>query len=114
MGLDIPDIYCIIYLGRPCTLLDYGQESGPAGHNGQKSKAVLVLPELEPPVPWDPDQAPLVEDQALVQRYLHVVSDPGVLEPGGTPYRYVVLDGYLDGEIGGYHRQYCEDTDAAD
>ena len=31
MGVDIPDIRCIIHVDRPRTLLDYAQESGRAG-----------------------------------------------------------------------------------
>jgi hypothetical protein len=107
MGIDIPDIRCILHLGRPRTLLDYGQESGRAGRDGQASEAMIILPEPEPPLPWDPEKAPPVADQALVQRYLHVESDSD-----GMPCRRVVLDGYLDQEAEGYCRQYCGDEDA--
>ncbi|KAL4777905.1 P-loop containing nucleoside triphosphate hydrolase protein [Aspergillus varians] len=44
IGLDIPDIWCIMHMGRPRTLLDYGQESGRAGQDGLASKAVIIQP----------------------------------------------------------------------
>jgi superfamily II DNA helicase RecQ len=40
MGINIPDIRSIIHLGWARTLLDYGQESGRAGRNGE-GKEVL-------------------------------------------------------------------------
>jgi superfamily II DNA helicase RecQ len=42
MGIDIPDIRCVIHLGRLRTLLDYGQESGRAGQDGLASEAVII------------------------------------------------------------------------
>jgi superfamily II DNA helicase RecQ len=42
MGIDIPDIWCVIHLGRPRMLLDYSQESGRAGRDGLASEAVII------------------------------------------------------------------------
>ena len=42
MGINIPDIHSIIYLGQPQTILDYTQESRYAGRDRQLSKAVII------------------------------------------------------------------------
>ncbi|CEN60853.1 hypothetical protein ASPCAL07525 [Aspergillus calidoustus] len=42
MGVDIPDIHVIIYIGVPRTLLDYAQESGQARQDRQASEAIII------------------------------------------------------------------------
>jgi superfamily II DNA helicase RecQ len=76
MGIDIPDIRCVIYLGRPRTLLDYGQESGRAGRDGLASEAVIIHPQG-----WD-DLDPWIDqvsdgDFERVQAYMEVVEGVG-------------------------------------
>ena len=44
MGVDIPDIRCIIHIGQPRTMLDYAQESGRAGRDRLCSEAVIIQP----------------------------------------------------------------------
>jgi len=97
MGIDIPDIRSIIHLGRPRTLLDYAQESGRAGRDGQASEAIIIQPEgVDTVPPWMKDTP--VAEQQRVDTYM---SDGGC--------RRVVLDGYLDGVVDGYQRTHCRD-----
>ena len=103
MGVDIPDIRCIIHIGFPRSSLDYAQESGRAGRDHLPSEAIIIQPKGFDEVPaWfdqktDREQAGL----ALVRQYMF----------GDHPCRRVLLDGYLDGEIDGYTRQQCGDQD---
>jgi helicase-like protein len=97
MGVDIPDIRSIIHLGRPRTLLDYAQESGRAGRDGQASEAIIIQPEgMDAPPPWM-QETPSGEQQR-VDAYM---SDGRC--------RRVILDGYLDGVVDGYQRRHCGD-----
>jgi len=41
MGVNIPDISCIINWGLPLTLDDPVQQTGRAGRNGQPAEAIL-------------------------------------------------------------------------
>jgi superfamily II DNA helicase RecQ len=54
IGVDIPNIRSIIYIGLPRSLLDYAQESGRAGRDGLRSEAIIIQPHgfLRPK--WDP------------------------------------------------------------
>jgi superfamily II DNA helicase RecQ len=45
MGVDIPDIRCIIYVDWPRTILDYVQESGRAGRDRVRSEAIIIVQE---------------------------------------------------------------------
>lgn len=47
MGVDIPDIRCIIHTDWPWTMLDYAQESGRAGRDGLRSEAIIIRQERE-------------------------------------------------------------------
>ena len=87
MGVDIPDIRCIIHMDRPRTLLDYAQESGRAGRDGLRSEAVIIKEEREGP---SKDEEQTEEEQRLVGLYIEG-------EGGLERCRRVGLDGYLDG-----------------
>ncbi|KAH1834578.1 hypothetical protein KXV52_009093 [Aspergillus fumigatus] len=105
MGVDIPNIRSIIYIGTPRTLLDYAQESGWAGWDGQRSKVIIIQPAgWDAPAPWMEGVAP--EDQERVAGYIGVVEGVGC--------RWVVLDQYLDGVVDGYQQWYCQDADAGE
>ena len=91
MGVDIPDIRYIIYIGIPQTLLDYAQESRHAEQDRQPSKAIIIQP-----------HRPVKRDEP-VQKYMDVV-------PGVGCRRYI-LDRYLDRPVNGYKRRYCRDED---
>jgi superfamily II DNA helicase RecQ len=102
MGINIPDIWCVIHLGRPQILLDYSQESGRAGQDGLASEAVIIhLQGWDNLNPWI-DQ---VSDGNFerVQAYMEVVEGVGC--------RRYVLDQYLDGMVNRYTRQQCQDVD---
>jgi superfamily II DNA helicase RecQ len=102
MGIDIPDIWCVIHLGRPRILLDYGQESGRAGQDSLASEAVII--HLQG---WD-DRDPWIDqvsdgDFKRVQAYMEVVEGVGCQQ--------YVLDQYLNGTVNVYTRQQCQDVD---
>ncbi|TKA22027.1 hypothetical protein B0A49_14051, partial [Cryomyces minteri] len=103
MGVDIPDIRCIIHIDRPRTLLDYAQESGRAGRDGKRSEAMAIEDDDEKPPP-DDDRTEearqfMEKERQLVQRYVRGENGIGTC-------RRVVLDGYLDGRD---DRVGCED-----
>jgi RecQ family ATP-dependent DNA helicase len=86
MGIDIPDIRCIIHIDWPFTVLDYAQESGRAGRDGLRSEAVMIVQEGEQRAAED-KQAEV--EQQLVRAYVEGKDETAVC-------RRVVLDGYLD------------------
>jgi superfamily II DNA helicase RecQ len=102
MGVDIPNIRVIFHIGAPRTLLDYAQESGRAGRDGQASEAIIIQPRgMEgggPDAREKGGEDNQVEEAQLVQRYI-----------AGGECRRVVLDEYLDGMVDGYQRQRCGD-----
>lgn len=86
MGVDIPDIRCIVHIDWPFTVLDYAQESGRAGRDGLRSEAVMIVQEGQQRAAEDKQGE---VEQQLVGAYVE--------GKGGTATcRRVVLDGYLD------------------
>jgi RecQ family ATP-dependent DNA helicase len=86
MGIDIPDIRCIIHIDWPFTVLDYAQESGRAGRDGLRSEAVMIVQEGEQRAAED-TQAEV--EQQLVRAYVEGKDETAIC-------RRVVLGGYLD------------------
>jgi len=86
MGVDIPDIRCIIHIDWPFTVLDYAQESGRAGRDGLRSEAVMIVQEGEQRAAED-KQAEV--EQQLVRAYVEGIDETATC-------RRVVLDRYLD------------------
>jgi superfamily II DNA or RNA helicase len=85
MGVDIPDIRCIVHIDWPFTVLDYAQESGRAGRDRLRSEAVIIVQEGEQRAAEDKQAE---AEQQLVRAYV------GIDETATC--RRVVLDGYLD------------------
>jgi superfamily II DNA or RNA helicase len=85
MGVDIPDIRCIVHIDWPFTVLDYAQESGRAGRDRLRSEAVMIVQEGEQRAAEDKQAE---AEQQLVRAYV------GIDETATC--RRVVLDGYLD------------------
>ena len=106
MGIDIPDIRCVIHVGRTRTLLDYAQESGRAGRDGQRSEAIMILDGSAQHWGDPPDEDSSEKARGLVQEYIDGPSE-------GVRCRRAVLDRYLDGEIDGYQRGQCEEREEA-
>lgn len=68
MGVDIPDIRCIVHMDRPRMLLNYAQESGRAGQNRRKSEVIVI--EDDDGKAWEDDSDQTEEEKGLVQRYI--------------------------------------------
>ncbi|KAI8930521.1 hypothetical protein NX059_012133 [Plenodomus lindquistii] len=96
MGVDIPDIRCIVHMDWPFSVLDYAQESGRAGRDGLRSEAVMVVQEGQQRAAEDKQGE---VEQQLIQAYVEGID-------GQAMCRRVVLDGYLDGR--GEERVGCE------
>ena len=99
MGVDIPDIRCIVHMDWPRTILDYAQESGRAGRDGFKSEAIIIGQKRDERQTNDKQTA---KERELVARYIEG-------ENGLIGCRRRILDGYLDGR----ERVGCEEGEEA-
>lgn len=106
MGIDIPDIRCVIHLGWPRTMLDYAQESGRAGRDGQASEAIIIQPKgMDSAPPWmisEPTRTSIHETAEQQRLYEYITAGVGQC-------RRVMLDIYLDGTVDGFQRVRCGD-----
>ena len=85
MGVDIPDIRCIVHIDWPFSILDYAQESGRAGRDGTRSEAVIIVQEGAQHAAKDRQEE---KEHALVRAL--------VGEGEAVRCRRVVMGGYLD------------------
>ena len=89
VGINIPNVRCVIHVEVPASLRDYSQESGRAGRDGQDSEAIIIAPRTFRAPGWTEWQAGTREGHEAMQQYFT-----------GTGCRRAVLDAYLDS----YHR----------
>lgn len=76
MGLDIPDVRLILHVDAPRTAVEYLQESGRAGRDGQRSESIIV----RSPSSW--------VDDRWIQQYLSLSS---------SVCRRILIERYIDG-----------------
>lgn len=88
LGIDVPDIRVVIHVGRIRRLKDYGQESGRAGRDGERSEAIIVM----------------TKDETYPNKEGGVVDIAEFVS--GKACRRVVLDEVMDGRRS---RRGCED-----
>jgi superfamily II DNA helicase RecQ len=100
MGIDIADIRCIVHVDWPLSVMDYAQESGRGGRDGEGSEAIVIAQEGRQ---WRAKDKQGEAEQALVRKYVE-----GEQEGEGwrARCRRVVLDAYLDGKR---TREGCEE-----
>jgi superfamily II DNA helicase RecQ len=83
MGIDVPDIRCIVHIDWTFSVLDYAQESGRAGRDGSPSEEIMIVQESDQRAAKDKQNE---AEQGLVRSY--------VGESGAAQCRRVVLDRY--------------------
>ncbi|KAI1663164.1 DEAD/DEAH box helicase [Pyrenophora tritici-repentis] len=86
MGVDVPDIRCIVHMDWPFSVLDYAQESGRAGRDGERSEAIMMVQDGEQRAADDKQGE---AEQRLVRAYVEGIDEAATC-------RRIVLDGYLD------------------
>jgi superfamily II DNA helicase RecQ len=94
LGIDIPDIRVIMHVDEPRNVLDYAQESGRAGRDGQMSEAVILI---------GIRKVRVGREKPEMMRLLERLLGEG---EGEMACRRRVLDEYLDGRM---DRIGCED-----
>ncbi|KAL1998142.1 hypothetical protein VTN02DRAFT_6789 [Thermoascus thermophilus] len=101
MGIDVPDICWVIHVGMLWMMLDYVQESGCAGWDGQWSASVIVVLLFMGGTIHRVDVAEVARMQAYI--------DAGMDRKAFC--WWVILELYLDAVEKGYQWQHCWDWD---
>jgi superfamily II DNA helicase RecQ len=98
MGVDIPDIRCIIHVDWPRTILDYAQKSSRAGRDRVRSEAIIIVQKGH--------KAACHNQQTEAEQQLVRVYVEG--DDSTARCRRQVLDAYLDRREG---REGCKDRE---
>jgi superfamily II DNA helicase RecQ len=98
LGFDVPDIYSVFHVDRPFSLIEYVQQSGRAGRDGQLSKAHIFLLNS---TPFSSKPGAGMSDQSALDEFLRDEGQAIVC-------RRITLDGYLDGRV---DRKGCQKDD---
>ncbi|CAI7613116.1 unnamed protein product [Penicillium viridicatum] len=97
MGVNIPDIRCIIHIRAPHSLLEYAQESRQAGWDGLPNKAIIIQPVRAQRV----QQGDNTAEFQRVRQFLNCTA---------RDCRQYFLDRYLNRYIDSYTHQRCGDA----
>ncbi|EFQ85073.1 hypothetical protein PTT_20092 [Pyrenophora teres f. teres 0-1] len=72
IGVDVPDIRCIVHIDWPFSVLDYAQESGRAGRDGERSEAIMMVQDGEQRAADDKQGE---AEQRLVRAYVEGIDE---------------------------------------
>jgi hypothetical protein len=64
-GLDIPSVALVVHWKAPRNLLDYDQETGRAGRNGQNARSIVFWDPGASPEPLQPGQDPIGREEQI-------------------------------------------------
>lgn len=92
MGVDIPDIRCVVHYLMPESLEQYYQEVGRAGRDGEKSKAYLLHAEPNSRIKKDQISGESINKEIVLSTWSSLLGKKGEKEVPG----YIGQFGYFD------------------
>ena len=101
-GVDFPGVVYIVHIGVPYGLIDFAQESGRGGRNGEAVDSIILLDDREYQKLEKADAAALTTDEFFMRQFIQ-----------GRECRRLALGQYLDGqastcgELGGLQCDRC-------